>query len=501
MSDIKLIEIPKWGLSMEEGTVTAWRLAEGAGFRKGDLLCEVETSKITNEMEAPFDGVLRRVLARPGQTLPVGAPIAVSAPESVSDDEIERFLAQHGTGAQGDTAPVAANGDGASLADPVPARPAAPEPGPAGDTVVPPELRGRTGEDVFATPHARRLGRELGIDLAKVPGSGRDGRISVADVHAAVGAAGGRVAPAPAPPRPTVPGRSSQDDSAVPATPVARRLAARLGINLYDCRATGSRGRVCEADVREAERRFGLTAAPEVPAAPAESGTRVETVPLSPMRKEIGRRLQASKQTAPHFRVSVDLEIDELLALRERINATVPKVKLSVNDFLIKACAAALRRVPDVNVQFDESAQAVLRHSAADISVAVALPGGLVTPIVRAAEGKSLAEISAEVHSLVTKAKTGRLRPEEFQGGTFTISNLGMYGVTEFDAIINPPQGAILAVGAGRPCPVVAGGEVVVRTLLTATLSCDHRVIDGALGAEFLRELKRLVESPALMLV
>ncbi len=204
-------------------------------------------------------------------------------------------------------------------------------------------------------------------------------------------------------------------------------------------------GRVCEADVREAERTFRLV--PDPVAASTDgadtsqhTAPEFETIPFNSMRKAIGQRLQESKRNAPHFRLTVDLEIDNLLALRKEINATVPSVKLSVNDFVVKACAAALRKVPDVNVQFDEAAQSVLRFSAADISVAVALPSGLITPIVRGAESKSLAEISGEVHALVTKAKTGKLTPAEFQGGTFTISNLGMFGVREFDAIINPPQ-------------------------------------------------------------
>ena len=336
-------------------------------------------------------------------------------------------------------------------------------------------------------------------------GTGREGRISVADVHEAISAAGGTVAPAPSPHRSGVPGRSTDDDSTVDATPVARRLAKSLGINLHDCRATGSRGRVCEADIREAERKFRLlpdaAGVSHGDADTAQVTPGYETIPFNSMRKAIGQRLQESKRNAPHFRLTADLQIDNLLALRTQINATVPAVKLSVNDFIVKACAAALRKVPDVNVQFDEAAQSVLRYANADVSVAVALPSGLITPIVRGAESKSLAEISHEVHALVTKAKAGKLTPEEFQGGTFTISNLGMFGVREFDAIINPPQGAILAVGAGQQRPVVVDGQVVPRTVLTVTLSCDHRVIDGALGATFLQELRRFVESPALMLV
>ncbi|MFC9358556.1 2-oxo acid dehydrogenase subunit E2 [Rhodococcus sp. NPDC057014] len=510
MSDIKLIEVPKWGLSMDEGTVTAWLIDEGSPFAKGDLICEIETSKITNELEAPFDGALRRIVAKPGATLPVGAVLAVSADAAVSDADIEEFLTGIGADHVPTSEPERTPGGQPTPAEPrvttTPSTPAAQESArPSGTTAVPDSLRGRTNGDVFATPHSLRLAEKLSIDLGRVAGTGRDGRISLADVHDAIRSAGGTVAEAPSPTRSGVPGRSAEDDGAVEATPVARRLAKSLGINLHDCRATGSRGRVCEADVREAERAFRPV--PEPTPAPA-GGTdtlhalpEFETIPFNSMRKAIGQRLQESKRNAPHFRLSADLEIDNLLALRTEINATVPAVKLSVNDFVVKACAAALRKVPDVNVQFDEAAQSVLRFSAADISVAVALPSGLITPIVRGAESKSLAEISGEVHALVTRAKTGKLTPEQFQGGTFTISNLGMFGVREFDAIINPPQGAILAVGAGQQRPVVVDGRVEVRTMLTVTLSCDHRVIDGALGATFLQELRRVVESPALMLV
>ncbi|MEN0133534.1 MAG: 2-oxo acid dehydrogenase subunit E2 [Rhodococcus sp. (in: high G+C Gram-positive bacteria)] len=512
MSDIKLIEVPKWGLSMEEGTVTAWLVEVGTSFAKGDLICEIETSKITNELEAPFDGVLRRVVAKPGETLPVGAVLAVSAQAAVSDAEIEKFLTGIGADQVPASEPERSPGGRPTPAEPgvasTPSASAAPEPAPVtglGATTVPDALRGRTNGDVFATPHACRLADELSIDLGLVTGTGRDGRISVADVHDAIRSAGGTIAQSPAPTRSGAPGRSSEDDSAVAATPVARRLAASLGINLHDCRTTGSRGRVCEADIREAEHRFRVR--PEAPAVRTETTehfvaeAEYERIPFTAMRKAIGQRLQESKRNAPHFRITADLQIDNLLTLRKEINATVPAVKLSVNDFIVKACAAALRKVPDVNVQFDESSQSVLRYACADISVAVALPSGLITPIVRGADSKTLATISGEVQSLVTRAKTGKLTPDEFQGGTFTVSNLGMFGVREFDAIINPPQGAILAVGAGQERPVVVDGQVVPRTMLTVTLSCDHRVIDGALGATFLQELRRFVESPALMLV
>ncbi|MDT9663559.1 2-oxo acid dehydrogenase subunit E2 [Rhodococcus qingshengii] len=505
MADIKAIDIPKWGLSMEEGLVNAWLIGEGDSFTKGQLICEIETSKITNELEAPFDGVLRKIVGTPGQTLPVGAVIGVSADASATDAEIEQFLA-----ARGATAPAEEPAPSPAAAPAAPVTPAATpaakvvvaaKPAPTGSTVVPSVLQGTTQSDVFASPRALRRAESLGIDLAAVVGTGPLGRISVRDIDDAIRDAGGTVAPVVPAARSGLPLRSTADDSAVPATPVARRTARSLGVNLHDCRPTGSRGRVCVADVHDAARSAQL-----LPEAAAETGTiavepEYDTIPLTPMRSAIAGRLQASKQQAPHFRLTADLELDALLALRKEINSTVPAVKLSVNDFIVKACAAALMKVPDVNVQFDAANDSVLRFASADVSVAVALPTGLITPIVRSANTKSLADISGEVLSLATKAKTGKLRPEEFQGGTFTVSNLGMFGIKAFDAIINPPQGAILAVGAGEKRAVVVGDSVSARTVMTVTLSCDHRVIDGALGATFLRELQRFVASPALMLV
>lgn len=506
MSDLAVIEIPKWGLSMEEGTVVEWLVTEGTAFNKGDLLCEIETSKITNQLEAPFSGLLRRILAKPGDTLPVSAPIAICAPPSVSDAEVDSFAADlaRTTGvaspapSQPATAPTATSPVVQSIPAATPVTSSATHV--AGATVVPDVLRGKTEADVFATRHALRLADELSIDLARVTPTGRGGRISVTDVEHAIVDAGGSVAAKNRAVRSGIPGRSTRDDSAVAATPVARRLAGILGINLHDCRATGSRGRVCEADVRDAARRFNPESA-AAPNAPSATAADHETIPLSAMRRAIASRLQESKRNAPHFRLTVDLKIDDLLRLRDEINATVAGVKLSVNDFIVKACAMALVKVPDVNIQYDEQAQSVLRCASADVSVAVALPTGLITPIVRGADGRSLAEISAEIATLVTKAKAGTLQPDEFQGGTFTVSNLGMFGVRQFDAIINPPQGAILAVGTATNRPEIAGGELVSTTIMSVTLSCDHRVIDGATGARFLQQLRAYVESPALMLV
>ena len=352
---------------------------------------------------------------------------------------------------------------------------------------------------VNATPHALRLSARWGVDLKKVRGSGRGERISVSDLESAIVAAGGRLASPTPPVRPSKAPRSHADDSQVSATPLARRLAGKLGINLHDCRSSGSRGRVSRDDVLAAS--LLLDGPPQTSPVQESAPAPFESIPMSGMRRAIASRLQTSKQQSPHFRLSVDLDLERLLAFRQEINREVPGVKISVNDLLVKACALALVAVPDVNIQFDEAAQSIRRFTDADISVAVALPAGLITPIVRSANRKSISDISNEIHSLVTRAKAGTLKPEEFQGGTFSLSNLGMLGVRQFDAIINPPQSAILAIGAGEVRAVVRDGQIVARQQMTVSLSCDHRVIDGAAGAAFLRELKRLIETPTLMFI
>ena len=499
MSDIRPIEVPKWGLTMEEGTLSAWLVQEGQAFHKGDELCEIETSKIANALEAPFDGVLRRILVEPGITLPVGALLAIAAPAAVSDSEIDAYLAtrQPGQAASAAPAPTPAVPDTPPAPVSVPAAPAMAEVKPVSTSGIPASLRGETGSAVLATPHAWRLAQREGIDLGRVTGSGREGRISVEDVVQAVSAAGGSLPQREQMDSPGVTG----DDSQVAATPIARRLAAARGIDLRQCRATGSRGRVCRADV-EALLSMRQDAAPTLTEAPRSAqGTTVTEQPLSAMRRTIAARLQASKQSAPHYRVSMDLDLEALLALRDTLNGAVPGLKISVNDMLVKASAQALMVVPELNVQYDEQRQVVRQLADADIAVAVAIDGGLITPIVAAANRQSLGEISTRIRDLATRAKAGTLKPAEFQGGSFSISNLGMHGVRQFDAIINPPQVAILAVGAAAEQVVARDGQMVIRRQLTASLSSDHRVVDGALAARFMKELKRLVETPALLMV
>lgn len=512
MSEIKTLEIPKWGLSMEEGTIAQWLIKEGDSFNKGDEICEIETTKIVNVLEAPFAGTLRKILAKDGDTLPVGGLIAVCAESQVSDAEIENFITSLGGSAAKApeaspeqskaeiSAPVA---EKAEQLKTVATSTSAPVKVAKGEYAVPESLQGyQPSDELFTTPHALKLAEKHNVNLAKVTGSGREGRISVQDIQKAVQAAGGQWPDVKQQHQAKVV-KSTADDSQVLATPVARRLAKQWGINLNDCRVSGTRGRVCKEDVEAVYNRDNPTAVNEqsTQVAATQPQSTVTTVAMNGMRKAIASRLQAAKRNAPHFRLVVDLNVEALQNLRKQINESVPHVKLSINDMLIKAAAAALIKVPEVNVQFDEATQSILQFSQADISVAVAIPNGLITPIVKAANQKSLAQISDDMRDLATRAKTGKLQPDEFQGGSFSISNLGMLGIKQFDAIINPPQGAIMALGASEPRAVVENGNVVVREIVTATLSCDHRVIDGAVGAKFLASFKQFVENPALILV
>ncbi|MSP50338.1 MAG: pyruvate dehydrogenase complex dihydrolipoamide acetyltransferase [Alphaproteobacteria bacterium] len=310
---------------------------------------------------------------------------------------------------------------------------------------------------------------------------------------------------AAAPPAPTPMATSptaAAPDSRIFVSPLAKRMAEQAGLNLGALSGSGPGGRIVKADVEAAVSGGVLRTAPkaaayfEMPGMPA-----YEELPNNNIRKVVARRLTESKQQAPHFYLSLDCQIDALLKLRGDLNARAEKdgVKLSVNDLVIKAAAIALRKVPAANASYTEAA--IRRYKQIDISVAVAIPDGLITPIVKNADLKGLAQISAEMKDLATRARAGKLRPEEFQGGTFSISNLGMYGIREFAAVINPPQGAILAVGAGEQRPVVQGGALAIATVMTVTLSVDHRVVDGAVGAEYLAAFKKLVEDPMSMML
>ena len=492
-NEIKPINMPKWGMEMSEGDINAWYFAIGDQVNAGDDLVDIETSKIINTVTASDSGILRAIIGATGETHLVGAMLGVIASAETSDADIQAFIDSNTSAAAEPEVVTEVAAPAAAAIETAPA-----------PVAIPQTANGLSklaeGEDdslVAASPVARRLAAEYGVNLNNITGTGRHDRVSKWDLEAAVLAAGGRLI-----------GNASTitaagavqfgDDSHIKATPVARRIAAQLGINLLECRVSGDRGRVCKADVEAVAALKNKMPAQTDGSATVSSSNTVESQPISGMRKTIAARLQASKQTAPHFRVNIDAEIDALLAVRKQINNSNTDAKVSVNDFIVKACASALMKVPAINVQFD--GEQLSYFSNADISVAVAIDDGLITPIVTDANHKGLVEISNTTRDLATRAKLGRLKPEEFQGGSFCISNLGMYGIKQFDAIINPPQGAILAVGAGEKRPVVRDGELAVATVMSLTLSSDHRIIDGAVAAQFMSVLKAYLEQPATML-
>jgi pyruvate dehydrogenase E2 component (dihydrolipoamide acetyltransferase) len=430
------ILMPALSPTMTQGTLARWLKAEGDTITPGDVIAEIETDKATMEVEAVDEGLLGKILVPAGT-----ANVAVNAPIAILVDS-------------GEAPPSAAPSPAPQAHPQAAATPASPQAAPAS---TPADAKPLTnGHDaarrVFASPLARRIAKQSGIDLAALKGSGPNGRVVRADVEQA------QTAPPPKaaePPKPAAP-------AAKPVTP---------------------------------------------PPAPGIIAPH-RLVPLSSMRRVVARRLTEAKQTVPHFYLSVDIQLDALLKLRADLNARgnrngkdgkdgkdgAAAFKLSVNDLLIKSAALALREVPGVNASFTEAG--IAYYDDIDISVAVAIPDGLITPIIRQADRKGLVAISNEMKDLATRAKAGKLKPEEFQGGGFSISNLGMFGISTFAAIINPPQGAILAVGAGEQRAVVRQGALAVATMMTCTMSVDHRVVDGALGAEWLQTFKSIVQDP-----
>jgi pyruvate dehydrogenase E2 component (dihydrolipoamide acetyltransferase) len=424
------ILMPALSPTMTEGNLAKWLKKEGDEVHPGDVLAEIETDKATMEVEAVDDGKIGRILVPEGaQGIKVNAPIALLLGEDEDPSALESTAEELSR-----PAPVA----------PLSAETAQPPP------AAPPVQVGGNGR-IFASPLARRMAQQAGLDLDTIRGSGPQGRIVKSDIEAALSP--GRAAPAPAPARaPT----ALQPVQA--ATVLSKeRVAALAGSLPYTER------------------------------------------PLTAMRRVIARRLTESKQTVPHFYLTIDCEIDALLKIRSELNAKSDAYRISVNDFVIRAAALALRAVPAANASWSD--EAILLWDTVDIAVAVALDDGLITPIVKAADRKGLAAIANETKDLVARARAGKLKLEEFQGGTFSVSNLGMYGVREFAAVINPPHGGILAVGAGEQRPVVKNGTLTVATVMSCTLSCDHRAVDGAVGAQFLSAFKKLVEDPLTMLL
>ena len=441
------ILMPALSPTMTDGKLSKWHKAEGDAVQSGDIIAEIETDKATMEYEAVDEGVIGKILVPEGtEGVLVNAPIAVLLEEGEDASAID------------------------AAASPAPAAPA---------------------PSTSATPLAARMAEQAGLDPAQIPASGPGGRVVKADVEAALG---GASAPAAAP-----------TGNRVFASPLAKRLAQQGGLDLSQISGSGPRGRIVKADVEAAL--AAPAPAPAAAAAPVAAAPEVfapvTEVPHSMMRKVIAQRLSESKRTIPHFYLSVDCEIDSLLALRKDLNGRSPEgegaYKISVNDFVVRAVALALRQVPAANATWTD--EAVLLYDTVDVSVAVATPNGLITPVVRGADNKGLTAISAEMKDFGSRAREGKLMPEDYQGGGFTISNMGMMGIKEFSAIINPPQSCILAVGAGEQRPVVKDGALAVATVMTCTLSVDHRSVDGAIGAEFMNAFKGMIEDPLTMLL
>ncbi|MEO1169531.1 MAG: pyruvate dehydrogenase complex dihydrolipoamide acetyltransferase [Pseudomonadota bacterium] len=440
------LKMPALSPTMEEGTLAKWLVKEGDEIVSGDIMAEIETDKATMEFEAVDEGVLAKIVVPEGtDEVAVGAVIAILAEEGEDVDEAAK----------------------ADVGD----KPAEPKPAPEASEPAPdPEDPNATGGDAVPAPAAEKPAQDHGK-------------------------------PAPdtkAPPAPT------DDDERIKASPLARRLAEQNSLDLAQLSGSGPHGRIVKADIETALESGAGKASPKdaaaAPAALADTDIPHEAIKLSNMRKTIAKRLTASKQEVPHYRLSLDCRLDALLDLRKELNAGLEArgIKLSVNDLLIKALAAALEQVPDANVSFQ--GDHLLKYSRVDISMAVAIEGGLITPVIADVGGKTLSRIATESKELAEKARDGKLQPHEYQGGTASISNLGMFGIKQFDAVINPPQAMIMAIGAGEKRAAVIDESLQIATIMSATGSFDHRAIDGAVGAQLMQAFQQLVENPLAML-
>ena len=449
------ILMPALSPTMEEGTLAKWLVKEGDTVSSGDILAEIETDKATMEFEAVDEGTIGKILIEEGsEGVKVNTPIAVLLEEGESADDIDSGSSD-GASAKSEEKPAEAKSEPPAPKD-EDTKAAAATPAAGSATPAPASPKGEDGKRIFASPLARRIAADKGLDLAQVKGTGPHGRIVKADVEAAKPA-----------------DKAAKSEAAAPAT--AEKKAADATV---------------------------------MPAGPSSDAVRkmyegreIEEVKLDGMRKTVASRLTEAKQTIPHFYLRKDIKLDALLKFRSQLNKQLEArgVKLSVNDFVIKACALALQSVPDANAVW--AGDRIFKLKPSDVAVAVAIEGGLFTPVLKDAEMKSLSALSAEMKDLAGRARNKKLAPHEYIGGSFAISNLGMYGIDNFDAVINPPHGAILAVGAGVKKPIVgADGELAVATVMSVTLSVDHRVIDGALGAELLQAIADNLENPMVML-
>ncbi|UDL87230.1 pyruvate dehydrogenase complex dihydrolipoamide acetyltransferase [Mesorhizobium sp. PAMC28654] len=451
--------LPKVDMDMATGQISRWFATEGATVKKGDVLFEIETDKAAMEIDAPASGILRDVTGKEGVDIAVGAPVAwiYAEGESYAAKQVAPISPLVGEMSAKPTEGGAVPPTPHSVTPPS----ALPGISPTGREI------GQSPSGARATPLARRLAREAGLALAGISGTGPHGRVVKADVDAAIAGGGAKTAPA-----------AKAAPAAAPAAPATTAASAPKAM---------SDDQVLKL---------------------FEPGS-YELVPHDNMRKTIARRLVEAKSTIPHFYLTLDCELDALLALRTQLNAAAPMkktdkgeapaYKLSVNDMVIKAFAVAMKAVPDANASWTESA--MVKHKHVDVGVAVSIPGGLITPIIRKAEEKTLSVISNEIKDLASRARSRKLKPEEYQGGTTAVSNLGMFGIKDFAAVINPPHATILAVGAGEQRAVVKNGEIKVATVMSVTLSTDHRAVDGALGAELLVAFKGLIENPMGMLI
>ncbi len=446
------ILMPALSPTMEEGTLAKWLVKAGDTVRSGDVIAEIETDKATMEVEAVDEGVVEAILVPEGtEEVKVNTPIARLKGEGdtsatqIPQAEQPKPLPPRGEGV----------GDGGTSAKPaIRSDTPTPDPSPQGGgealrpaSAKPENQHSKDGTRIFASPLARRLAQQAGVDLKTVKGSGPHGRIIKRDLE------GVKAQPAAA--------KTAPLQTAAPSAPRQVQSLEQMGI------PPGS----------------------------------YDLIPLDGMKKTIARRMSDSFRDVPHFPLTIDLEIDRLLETRAKVNGLLKDegVRVSVNDIIIKACALALKRVPTANASY--TPEGIALHHHADVAMAVAIDGGLITPIIRAAETKGLAEIARQTKDLAERARTRKLKPEEFQGGTFSVSNLGMFGIKSFASIINEPQGAILSVGVGEKRPVVRGDQLAIATVMTVTLTCDHRVVDGAIGARFLQAFKAMIEDPLTMLV
>lgn len=442
--------MPALSPTMEEGTLSSWLVKEGDTVKSGDVIAEIETDKATMEVEAVDEGVIGKILVEAGsEGVKVNAPIALLLEDGEDESALEDFKSGDSSESQ------SAKADSSSQSEEKEeAKSAAPEPSEAAKAPPPGEDEG--GDRIKASPLARRLAADAGLDLSDLKGSGPYGRIVKRDVEKAKDEGVSKPA----------------KESAAPAQ-----------------QSGSSASEAPKIDEAEPLARYGIEA------------TRYEIKKADGIQKISAKRLSESFRDVPHFPLNVDCRLDALLKFRKQVNDKAPEgVKVSVNDILIKASGLALKRVPEANTSWIEDGR-VAWHKHADVSVAVAIEGGLITPIIFDADQKGLAQISAEMKDLATRARERKLKPEEYQGGTFSLSNLGMFGVTSFSSILNPPQGMILSVGAGEERPVITDGALAKATVMTVTLTCDHRVVDGATGARWLQALKGFIEDPMTMLM